>query len=85
MELLKEAQGIRYGLGQARLKEDFDLLSKRCDDLWRKDFATDTCDDSILFLTDCMQWCNEAKLGAIEHRYAIGSIKVYIKCQLEKL
>lgn len=77
--ILLEAQHIRHDLGQARTRADFDELARRCDVLW----TIDTRDDisggmTPMFLSDCMRYCHEAKLGHYDHKCAIDSIKYYI-------
>jgi hypothetical protein len=75
--VLQEALSIREALGAARKEEEFIAIAKRCDDLWNKAHSVVSGMDKM-FLSDCMRYCNEAKLGTEEHKYAINSIKYYI-------
>jgi hypothetical protein len=83
--LLVEATAIRRQIGQARTPEDFAACHDRADKLWHqsKELITDGCDK--MFITDCCRYCSQAKLGAIEHHYAIDVIKVYINCLKKRI
>jgi hypothetical protein len=79
-QLLVEAKAIRQLLGQARTRDDFKVCHDRADALWYTANGLLTNIMDSMFISDCCRYCNEAKLGAIEHSYAIDVIKVYITC-----
>jgi hypothetical protein len=75
--ILKDSISIRRALGIARKREDFDAAVKMCDSLFN--IVNPIIEHiDVLFLCDCERWAREAKLGAIEHHYAIDSIKTFI-------
>lgn len=78
--ILAEAKVIRRALGTARTREDFMACRDLADEMWHtaRNLVTGGLDE--MFISDCCRWCHEAKLGAIEHQYAINVLKVYMSC-----
>ena len=83
--VLAEAIQIRRALGQARTAEDFRVCHDRADALGYISEKTISCNMDDFFLTDCMIYCRNAKLGHEDHRLAIKSIKHYMSAIRERI
>jgi hypothetical protein len=79
-QLLTEAREIRVAIGAARTPADFKACHDRADALWHTARALLTGGYDEMLISDCCHWLRDGKLGAIEHSWAIDSIKAYINC-----
>ncbi len=84
-QLLLEALAIRRAIGAARTPADFKACHDRADALWHTARALLTGGYDEMFISDCCHWLRDSKLGAIEHSWAIDSVKSYIGCLRQRI
>jgi hypothetical protein len=85
MALLNEAKFIRRAIGDARRPPDFEWCHYLADALWHSANGLITGGYDEMLISDCCHWLRDTKLGAIEHSWAIDSIKSYIRCLCDRI